>query len=90
VRIKREELRNPDPRGQEEAVVSDPIIGRRQFADGQTRDVYLDVTGQYILGDDGRMVRGEWVLTDQEDEADVPGVVEAAPDKLSLQSISSR
>ena len=38
---------------------AEPIIGRRQFTDGKTRDVYEVATGQYVLGDDGRMVRGE-------------------------------
>ena len=36
-----------------------------------------DVTGQYVIGDDGRMVRGVWLMTDQDEEADVPIVVKA-------------
>ena len=56
---------------------NDPIIGRRAFSDGITRDVYLDATGQYVLGDDGRIVRGVWLMTDQEDVSDVPVVVTA-------------
>ena len=54
----------------------DPIIGQRVFTDGVTRDVYLDATGQYVLGDDGRQVRGVWLLIDQEEEADAPLIVE--------------
>ena len=56
---------------------ADPVIGRRAFSDGVTRDVFADATGQYVLGDDGRMVRGVWLVTDQEDEADAPLVVKA-------------
>ena len=43
---------------------ADPIIGRRSFTDGVTRDVFLDAEGQYVLGDDDRQVRGVWLLTD--------------------------
>ena len=56
---------------------ADKIIGRRAFRDGITRDVYLDAEGQYVHGDDVRMVRDVWLVTDQEDEADVPVVVKA-------------
>jgi hypothetical protein len=48
---------------------------RRRFTDGNDRDVFLDADGQYVLGDDGRKVRGVWLLTDQEEAADVPLVV---------------
>ena len=53
-------------------MTTDRIIGQRAFTDGVTRDVYLDATGQYVLGDDDRQIRGVWLLTDQEDGADVP------------------
>jgi hypothetical protein len=54
---------------------TDPIIGQRTFTDGVTRDVYLDATSQYVLGDDGRQVRGVWLMTDREDVADAPFIV---------------
>ncbi len=54
---------------------ADTIIGRRAFTDGTTRDVFEDADGQYVLGDDGRKVRGVLLLTDQDDEADVPVIV---------------
>ena len=43
---------------------SDPIIGRRAFTDGVTRDVFANAEGQYVFGDDGPMVRGIWLMTD--------------------------
>jgi hypothetical protein len=30
---------------------ADPIIGRRLFTDGATRDVFADREGQYVIGD---------------------------------------
>ena len=30
----------------------DPAIGRRQFTDGTTREVFADDEGQYVLDDD--------------------------------------
>jgi hypothetical protein len=57
---------------------ADPIIGRRLFTDGATRDVLADYDGQYVIGDDGEKVRGVWLL---DEEADVPFVV--AEDRLS-------
>ena len=56
---------------------ADKIIGRRAFRDGITRDMFADADGQYVFGDDGRIVRDVWPVTDQEDEADVPIVVKA-------------
>ena len=56
---------------------ADPIIGQREFTYGKPRDVYEDATGQYVLGDDGRVVRGVWLVTDQEDDSDVPVVMTA-------------
>jgi hypothetical protein len=38
--------------------------------------VFAEAEGQYVL-DDGEIVRGGWLLTDQEDEADVPVIVSA-------------
>ena len=54
---------------------SDPNIGRRSFTDGITRGVFADATGQYVLGDDRRMVRGVWLVTDQDEKTDVPVLV---------------
>ena len=57
--------------------MSDPFIGRRAFTTGVTRGIFADATGQYVIGDDGRMVRGVWLVTDQDEESDVPLVVKA-------------
>ena len=40
----------------------DDVVGKRLFTDGVTRDVYLDADGQPVLGDDGRQVRGVWLI----------------------------
>jgi hypothetical protein len=42
--------------------MTDPVIGRRRFADGTVRPVYLDQDrGQYIRLDDGTQVFGWWL-----------------------------
>jgi hypothetical protein len=55
-------------------MIADPIIGRRLFTDGVTRDVYRDEEGQYVF--DGReKVRGVWLADD--DDLDEPAIVSA-------------
>jgi hypothetical protein len=38
--------------------------------------VFFDDAGQHVLGDDGRKVRGVCLVTDQDEVADVPVIVE--------------
>jgi hypothetical protein len=57
-------------------MTADPIIGRRRFTDGRTRDVLVVADGKYILDDDGAKVRGIGLLMDQIEEADRPLIVE--------------
>jgi hypothetical protein len=38
-----------------------PIIARRTFTDGLTRDMFGDVEGQYAFGEDGQQVPGVWI-----------------------------
>ena len=78
VRVKRSRLYIPNPVDRRRKDVSaDRIIARRSFTDGSTRDVFADADGQFVLGDDGEKVRGVWLLTDQDEGADVPAVVYA-------------
>ncbi len=58
----------------------DPVIGSRLFADGSTRPVYRDAEGRYVLDDAGGVVRGRWLLAEEDrpgfsDWCDVPLVV---------------
>jgi hypothetical protein len=55
------------------------IIGRLEFVDGTTRDVYRDEQGQYVQGDDGQPVYGVWIL-DAEAIDDAPLVIDASTD----------
>ena len=50
---------------------ADPVIAPRSFSDDTPRDVYLDSEGQYVL-DEGMKVRGQWVVPNEEAEADAP------------------
>jgi hypothetical protein len=62
----------------------DTIIGRRQFTDGMTRDVYLDDEGQYVL-DDGERVYGVWLL---DADADSPVIATPRNGGFPLQRLS--
>ena len=62
------------------------IIGSRLFTDCSTRPGYRDAEGQYVLDDAGGMVRGHWLLTeddglDDSDRCDMPLIVEVPPDR---------
>ena len=54
---------------------SDPIVCYTLFTDGVKRPVFEDGIGQYVIGDDGDVVRGVWFIPP---EADVPVVVKRA------------
>ena len=53
---------------------SDPIVCYTFFTDGQKRPVFEDSIRQYVIDDDGDVVRGVWFIPP---EADVPVMVEA-------------
>jgi hypothetical protein len=57
--------------------MSERVIGQRRFTDGVTRLVYEDERGQYIV-EDGKRIDGVW-MPPQEEEADVPLVLDANP-----------
>ena len=44
----------------------DQVLGRRLFTDGNTRPVHVDGERQYVLGDDGERVYGQWLLPSDE------------------------
>lgn len=45
------------------------IIGTRTFTDGNRRDVYGDDDGQqFVVGDDGEPVYGNWILIPEVEE----------------------
>jgi hypothetical protein len=53
----------------------DPVIGVRFFTDGTCRAVYLDAEErQYVLGDHGEPVYGQWLVPGHE-QADTPAIV---------------
>ena len=46
-----------------------PIIGTREFVDGSVRAVHLDDDGrQFVIGDDGETIHGNWILTPELEE----------------------
>ena len=55
--------------------MNDASIGWLKFTDGVTRNVSFDATRQYVFSDDDCNVRGVWLLTDQNEEVDVPMTV---------------
>jgi len=55
--------------------MSEQYIGKRRFVDGETRLVFEDERGQFVLDDDGAKVHGVW-LVPETDAADEPVVVE--------------
>jgi hypothetical protein len=54
--------------------MSKRAIGYRLFGDGVTRPVFEDAGGQYVVGDNGEVVYGNWLLPSEE-EADTPFMV---------------
>jgi hypothetical protein len=54
--------------------MSERVIGYRLFVDGVTRPVFKDQDGQYVIGDYGEIVYGDWLVS-SEQEADTPVVV---------------
>jgi len=55
--------------------MSEEYIGKRRFVDGETRLVFKDERGQFVLDDDGQPVYGVW-LVPEGDAVDEPVVVE--------------
>jgi hypothetical protein len=55
--------------------VSERYIGKRRFVDGETRLVFEDERGQFVLDDDAQPVYGVW-LVPEEGAADEPLMVE--------------
>jgi hypothetical protein len=54
--------------------MTERVIGRRRFTDGEVRIVFEDAAGQCVLDDDGDLVRGVWIVP-SEQEADTPLLV---------------
>jgi hypothetical protein len=63
----------------DEVMISNPIIGYRQFVDGTCRPIYADDSGQYALRDDGERVYGVWLIPEEE-FCDLPIIFECCLD----------
>jgi hypothetical protein len=47
--------------------MTERVIGRRRFTDGEVRIVFEDVAGQCVLDDDGDLVRGVWIVPSEQE-----------------------
>ncbi len=45
---------------------ADPVIGEGHFTDGTGGPVYANGERQYVIGDDGECVYGQWLLPSDE------------------------